>query len=84
MIEKDELIKKIEDLKEEVDYYEKKVVKIEVDNKTLRLGNNQYKRVKELEDEVEALKQQSHSFNRVQLTEQSSKAKAGKDLSKDE
>ena len=57
MIEKDELNKKIEDLKEEVDYYEKKVAKIEADNKTLRLGNNQYKRVKELEDEIEALKQ---------------------------
>jgi cell division protein FtsB len=58
MIERDELVKKIEDLKEESDYYEKKVSKLEVDNKSLRLGNNQYKRVKDLEDEVEALKQQ--------------------------
>jgi hypothetical protein len=50
------MVKKIEDLKEEVDYYEKKVSKIEADNKSLRLGNNQYKRVKDLEEEVEALK----------------------------
>lgn len=61
MIERDELVKKIEDLKEEVDYYTTKVTKLEVDNKALRLGNNHYKRIKELEDEVEALKLEAQS-----------------------
>ena len=35
-----------------------KRAKLEAENKTLRIGNNQGKRIKDLEDEVEALKVQ--------------------------
>ena len=38
MIEREELQKKIEDQKEEIEYYSEKVAKIEVENKSLRLG----------------------------------------------
>ena len=56
MLEREELQKKLEDAKDEIDYFTSKVAKIEAENKSLRLGNNQGKRIKELEDEVEALK----------------------------
>ena len=58
MLEREELQKKLEDAKEEIDYFNSKVTKIEAENKSLRLGNNQGKRIKELEDEIEALKVQ--------------------------
>ena len=41
---------------EELDYYTSKVQKLETENKGMRLGKDQNKRVKELEDEVETLK----------------------------
>jgi hypothetical protein len=56
MLEREELNKKLEDAKEEIDYFTQKVAKIEAENKTLRIGNNQGKRIKELEDELEAAK----------------------------
>ena len=40
MLERDELNKKLEDQKEELDYFTQKVAKLESENKTLRLGNN--------------------------------------------
>jgi glutaredoxin 2 len=58
MLERDELNKKLEDQKEELDYFTQKVAKLESENKTLRLGNNYSKRIKELEEEVESLKMQ--------------------------
>jgi predicted ATP-grasp superfamily ATP-dependent carboligase len=56
MLEREELQKKVEDAKEEIDYFTTKVAKLESENKSLRLGNNHGKRIKELEDEVDALK----------------------------
>jgi len=56
MLEREELQKKVEDAKEEIDYFTTKVAKLESENKSLRLGNNQGKRIKELEDEVDALR----------------------------
>lgn len=55
-LEKEELAKQLEDAKEELDYYSKKVDKIEAENKSLRLGKDSNKRVKELEDQLEALR----------------------------
>jgi hypothetical protein len=55
-IEKEEVARKVEEAQEEVDYYQKKVAKIEAENKTLRVGSDSGRRVKELEDEVAALK----------------------------
>jgi len=86
MIEKDEFQKKHDDQKEEIDYYSLKVAKIEAENKALRLGKDQNKRVRELEEEVESLKSQSNNF-RYQEPKESTSLKsmaAGKDLSKDE
>ena len=53
MLQREELEKKFEDAKEEIDYFTKKVEKLEAENRSLRLGNNQGKRIKELEEEVE-------------------------------
>ena len=59
MLEREELNKKLEDHKEELDYFSQKVAKLEAANKSLRLGNNSAKRIKDLEEEVEALKSQA-------------------------
>ncbi len=56
MLEIDELQKKLDDQKEELDYYMQKVTKIEAENASLRLGKDQFTRIKELEDQVEELK----------------------------
>ena len=40
MLERDELNKKLEDQKEERDYFTQQGAKLESENKTLRLGNN--------------------------------------------
>jgi hypothetical protein len=50
MIQKEELNRKIEEKVEELDYYIQKVTKLEVENKSLRVGKDQNKRVKELEE----------------------------------
>ena len=56
-IEKDEAARKVEEAQEEIDYYQKKVAKIEAENKALRVGSDSGRRVKELEDEIATLKQ---------------------------
>ena len=56
MIEKEELQRKIEENKEEIDYFMQKVAKIEAENKSLRLDKDSNKRMKELEDEIAILK----------------------------
>ena len=56
MIEKEELQRKVEESKEEIDYFMQKVAKIEAENKSLRLDKDSNKRMKELEDEIAILK----------------------------
>lgn len=65
MLEKEEMVRLVEDSKEQVDYYAQKVAKLEAENASLRLGRDANKRVKELEEEVEALKVQlaNNRFN---------------------
>lgn len=65
MLEKEEMARLVEDSKEQVDYYAQKVAKLEAENASLRLGRDANKRVKELEEEVEALKVQlaNNKFN---------------------
>lgn len=67
-IEREELLKKIEDMKEEADYYTSKITRLESENTSLRLGSNNNKRVKELEDELEALKHQQQLHRPVQVS----------------
>ena len=52
----DELKAKMTEREEEIHYYKSKVDKIEVENRQLRLGKGDNKRMKELENEVEFLK----------------------------
>ena len=54
------------------------MTKLEADNKSLRLGNNQGKRIKDLEDEVEALKTQLQQTSLRTVKESDFKAFAGK------
>lgn len=49
----------MQDQKDEIDYYSQKIAKIESENKSLRLGKDSDKRIKELEDELETIKSQS-------------------------
>lgn len=58
MLEKEELQNKVSEQQEEIDYLMQKVSKIEVENKSLRLGKDSNKKIKELEDEIELLKHQ--------------------------
>lgn len=80
-IEKEEIGRKVEEAQEEVDYYQKKVAKIEAENRALRVGSDSGRRVKELEEEVAALKQQVSVQARVEVKQQAFQAK---DLSKEE
>lgn len=52
----DELKGKMTEREEEIHYYKSKVDKIEVENRQLRLGKGDNKKMKELENEVEFLK----------------------------
>ena len=52
----DEVKAKVTEAEEEIHYYKSKVDKIEVENRQLRLGKGDNKRMKELENEVEFLK----------------------------
>lgn len=61
LLDIDELQKKNDDLKEELDYYMQKVAKLEAENASLRLGKDQFKRIKELEEEIVNLKSQLES-----------------------
>ena len=45
-------------MNEELDYYKSKIDKLEVENKQLRQGKGDNKKMKELENEVEFLKAQ--------------------------
>ena len=58
MIEKEELSNKVSELQEEISYYNEKLAKVEAENRTLKLGKESNKRMKELEEEVEYLKHQ--------------------------
>ena len=69
-IEKDELAKKIDDFKEEIDYFQKKVARIESENKSLRVGNDSAKRIRELEEETAQLRQQVSTQSRVEAKAQ--------------
>ena len=80
-IEKEEIARKVEEAQEEVDYYQKKVAKIEAENRALRVGSDSGRRVKELEEEVAALKQQVSVQARVEVKQQAFQAK---ELSKEE
>ena len=60
-IERELLQKQLEDAKEEIDYFQKKVAKIEAENKGLRLNSDNHKRQRELEEEFERLKAQVQS-----------------------
>ena len=51
MIDKETLERKVEEMKEEIDYFQEKVAKIEAENKGLRVGNDASKRIKMLEDD---------------------------------
>lgn len=51
MIEKETFERKVEEMKEEIDYFQQKIAKIEAENKGLRVGNDTSKRLKQLEDE---------------------------------
>ena len=57
-LEKEELQRKVDEMREEVDYYTGKVSKLETENRSIRLGKDNSKRVRELEEEVEQLKTQ--------------------------
>jgi hypothetical protein len=61
MLEREELQKKISDQQEEIDYFNQKVTKIEVENRSLRLGKDQNKKIKELEEQVELLRASQNS-----------------------
>ena len=52
----DEVKAKLTESEEQIHYYKSKVDKIEVENRQLRLGKGDNKRMKELENEVEFLK----------------------------
>lgn len=80
-IEKEEGARKVEEAQEEIDYYQKKVAKIEAENKALRVGSDSGRRVKELEDEVAALKQQLNVQARIEVKQQ---AFQSKELTKEE
>lgn len=80
-IEKDEVTRKVEEAQEEIDYYQKKVAKIEAENKSLRVGSDSGRRVKELEEEVGALKQQVSVQARIEVKQQ---AFQSKELTKEE
>jgi hypothetical protein len=80
-IEKDEMARKIEDFKEEVDYYQQKVARIETENRGLRAGNDNAKRIRELEEENSQLKQQLSTHTRIEAKTSSFQSK---ELSKEE
>ena len=85
MVEREELQKKLEDVQEEIDYFTQKITKLEAENKSLRLGNNQGKRIKDLEDELEALKTQLQQTSLRTVKESDFKTFAGKEqLTKEE
>ena len=57
-IKVDELHMKIGELNNDIDYHKKKIDKLEVENKQLRLGGMENKRIKELHNECEMLRVQ--------------------------
>jgi hypothetical protein len=57
-IHREEQARKLEEAQEEIDYFQKKIAKIEAENKQLRLASDPAKRIKDLEEEVASLKQQ--------------------------
>eukprot|EP00350_Pseudokeronopsis_sp_OXSARD2_P011384 CAMPEP_0170567526 /NCGR_PEP_ID=MMETSP0211-20121228/80535_1 /TAXON_ID=311385 /ORGANISM="Pseudokeronopsis sp., Strain OXSARD2" /LENGTH=66 /DNA_ID=CAMNT_0010889009 /DNA_START=76 /DNA_END=276 /DNA_ORIENTATION=- len=66
MIEKEDLLRKMEEKNEELDYLNKKVIKIEQENKSIRLNRGQDKKIKELEEEVEHLKSQASKGYKIE------------------
>jgi len=55
-LESDEMKSKMDEMNEELDYFKSKIDKLEVENKQLRQGKGDNKKMKELENEVEFLK----------------------------
>ena len=62
-IEIDEIKNKMDAQQEELDYYKSKCEKLEAENQSLRTGKGDNKRMRELENEIEMLKNQASSGN---------------------